>query len=329
MTSRSVLFVGGTGKISSACVARAIEVGFDVCVLNRNQTSVRPLPKGVTRFTADIHDVAAVRKAIGDRNFDAVVDFNIFDPGYVETDIDLFKNRTGQFVFISSASAYQKPVARLPITESTPLVNPFWDYSRRKIACEELLLKAYREGGFPATIVRPSHTYDRTLLPFDGGWTVVDRMRKGKPVVVHGDGTSLWVLTHHDDFARAFVRLLANPLTIGDTFHITSDEVLTWDQIHRQVAAAAGVAEPHLVHVAAETISKVIPDWGPGLLGDKSHSVFFDNTKVKQLAPGWVATIPFAEGARQVIDWFDADPDRQVVDEGVAKAFDALAEQYA
>jgi nucleoside-diphosphate-sugar epimerase len=329
MTSRSVLFVGGTGKISSACVVRAIETGFDVCVLNRNQTSARPLPQGVTRFTADIHDVAAVRNAIGDRNFDAVVDFNIFDPGYVETDIDLFKDRTGQFVFISSASAYQKPVARLPITESTPLANPFWDYSRRKIACEELLLKAYRESGFPATIVRPSHTYDRTLLPFDGGWTVVDRMRKGQPVVVHGDGTSLWVMTHHDDFARAFVRLLANPLTIGDTFHITSDEVLTWDQIHRQVAAAAGVAEPHLVHVAAETISKVLPAWGPGLLGDKSHSVFFDNTKVKQLAPGWAATIPFAEGACQVIDWFDAEPDRQVVDDGVAKGFDTLAEQYA
>ncbi len=328
MTSRSVLFVGGTGKISSACVVRAVEAGFDVCVLNRNRTSLRPLPEGVTRFTADIHDVASVRNAIGDRHFDAVADFNIFDPAYVETDIELFENRTGQFVFISSASAYQKPVARLPITESTPLANPFWDYSRRKIACEELLLKVYRERAFPATIVRPSHTYDRTLLPFDGGWTVVDRMRKGQPVVVHGDGTSLWVLTHHDDFARAFVRLLANPLTIGDTFHITGDEVLTWDQIHRQVAEAAGVAEPHLVHVASETISKVLPDWGPGLLGDKSHSVLFDNTKIKRLAPGWAATIPFAEGARQVVDWFDAQPDRQVVDQDVTKAFDVLAEQY-
>ena len=230
MTSPAVLFVGGTGKISSACVVRAIERGFDVCVLNRNQTSVRPLPKDVTRLTADIRDAPAARKAIADRHFDAVVDFTIRDPEHAQSDIDIFKDRTGQFVFISSASAYQKPVARLPITESTPLVNPYWDYSRRKIACEERLLREYREHGFPATIVRPSHTYDRTLLPFDGGWTVVDRMRKGKPVVVHGDGTSLWVLTHHDDFARAFVRLLANPLTIGDAFHITSDEVLTWDQ---------------------------------------------------------------------------------------------------
>ena len=230
MRSQSVLFVGGTGKISSACVVRAIEQGFDVYVLNRNQTTVRPLPKEVTRFTADIRDVPAARKALGYRQFDAVVDFNIREPEHVETDIDLFQDRTGQFVFISSASAYQKPLARLPITESTPLVNPYWEYSRRKIACEELLLKAHREHGFPATIVRPSHTYDRTLLPFDGGWTVVDRMRKRQPVIVHGDGTSLWVLTHHDDFARAFVRLLANPLTIGDTFHITSDEVLSWDR---------------------------------------------------------------------------------------------------
>jgi nucleoside-diphosphate-sugar epimerase len=329
MRSQSVLFVGGTGKISSACVVRAIEQGFDVCVLNRNQTTVRPLPQEVTRFTADIRDVPAARKALGSRQFDAVVDFNIREPEHVETDIDLFQDRTGQFVFISSASAYQKPLARLPITESTPLVNPYWEYSRRKIACEELLLQAHREHGFPATIVRPSHTYDRTLLPFDGGWTVVDRMRKGQPVIVHGDGTSLWVLTHHDDFARAFVRLLANPLTIGDTFHITSDEVLSWDQIHRLVAQAAGVAELHLVHVASETIAKVLPAWGPGLLGDKAYSVMFDNSKIKRLAPGWVATIPFAEGARQIIDWYDGQTDRQVVDEGISKAFDLMADQYS
>jgi nucleoside-diphosphate-sugar epimerase len=328
MGSGSVLFVGGTGRISSACVVRAIERGFDVSVLNRNQTSVRPLPEEVTRLTADIHDVAETRKAIGDRHFDAVVDFMMFHPEQVQTDIDLFTGRTGQFVFISSASAYQKPLARLPITESTPLVNPYWDYSRRKIACEERLLAAYREQGFPVTIVRPSHTYDRTGLPFDGGWTVVDRMRKGQPVIVHGDGTSLWVLTHHDDFARAFVWLLANPLTLGDTFHITGDEVLTWDQIHRLVAHAAGVTGPRLVHVASETIATVLPDWGPGLIGDKSYSVIFDNSKIKRLAPGWAATIPFADGAHEIVEWFDAAPNRQVVDEKVGKAFDVLAEQY-
>jgi nucleoside-diphosphate-sugar epimerase len=329
MTSLSVLFVGGSGKISSACVVRAIESGFDVSVLNRNQTSIRPLPKEVTRLTADIHDVAAVRNALGQRHFDVVADFTIRDPAQAAMDIDVFADRTGQFVFISSASVYQKPVARLPITESTPLVNPYWEYSRKKIACEERLVQAHRDHGFPVTIVRPSHTYDRTGLPFDGGWTVVDRMRHGRPVVVHGDGTSLWVMTHHDDFARAFVRLLANPLTIGDTFHITSDEVLTWDQIHRIVARAAGVAEPQLVHVASETIAKVLPAWGPSLLGDKAHSVIFDNSKVRQLAPGWTATIPFADGAREMIDWLDAQPGGQLVDETVDKAFDVLVEQYS
>lgn len=329
MTSLSVLFVGGSGKISSACVARAIESGFDVSVLNRNQTSIRPLPKEVTRLTADIHDVAAVRNALGGRHFDAVADFTIRDPAQVATDIDVFADRAGQFIFISSASVYQKPVARLPITESTPLVNPYWEYSRKKIACEERLVQAHRDHGFPVTIVRPSHTYDRTGLPFDGGWTVVERMRHGKPVVVHGDGTSLWVMTHHDDFARAFVRLLANPLAIGDTFHITGDEVLTWDQIHRIVARAAGVTEPQLVHVASETIAKVLPAWGPPLLGDKAHSVIFDNSKIRQLAPGWTATIPFADGAREMMDWLDAQPGGQIVDETVDKAFDVLVEQYS
>jgi nucleoside-diphosphate-sugar epimerase len=328
MAPLSVLFVGGSGRISSACVVRAIERGFDVSVLNRNQTSIRPLPKEVTSLTADIRDVSGAREALGGRHFDVVADFTIRDPAQVPADIDLFAHRTGQFIFISSASAYQKPIARLPITESTPLVNPYWEYSRNKIACEERLLRAHRDDGFPATIVRPSHTYDRTGLPFNGGWTVVDRMCLGKPVVVHGDGTSLWVLTHHDDFARAFVRLLANPLAIGDTFHITSHEVLTWDQIHRLVARAAGVAEPHLVHVASETIAKVLPEWGPPILGDKAHSVIFDNSKIRTLAPGWTATIPFADGAREIIDWFDSQPAYQVVDERIDKAFDVLAEQY-
>lgn len=323
----SVLFVGGTGKISSACVAEAVERGFEVSVLNRDQTSLRPLPKEVTRLTADVRDVGAARSALGDRRFDAVVDVTVYGPAQVAADIELFSGRTGQFVFISSASAYQKPVARLPITESTPLVNPFWEYSRQKIACEDALLRAHRDHGFPVTIVRPSHTYDRTGLPFDGGWTVVDRMRRGKPVVVHGDGTSLWALTHHVDFARAFVHLLANPLAIGDTFHITGDEVLTWDQIHRLVATAAGV-EPDLVHVSSEMIARVLPDWGPPLLGDKAHSVIFDNSKIRRLAPGWVAAVPFAAGARQIVDWFDAHPDRRIVDEKVDAAFDALVEHH-
>ncbi len=327
MAPLSVLFVGGTGRISSACVAEAVRRGFEVSVLNRDQTSLRPLHERATRITADVRDVVAARAALGDRRFDAVVDVTIFDPDQVATDIELFGDRTDQFIFISSASAYQKPVARLPITESTPLLNPFWEYSRRKIACEDALLQAHRDHGFPVTIVRPSHTYDPTGVPFDGGWTVVDRMRRGKPVVVHGDGTSLWVLTHNVDFARAFVHLLANPLTIGDAFHITGDEVLTWDQIHHLVARAAG-AEPHLVHVASEAVATVLPAWGPGLLGDKAHSVIFDNSKIKRLAPGWSATVPFAEGARQMVDWFDAHPERRVVDPEVDAAFDTLIEAF-
>ena len=324
MAALSVLFVGGTGKISSACVVEAMARGFEVSVLNRHETSLRPLPEGVTQITADIRDVGAARAALGDRRFDAVVDVTIFDPARVPLDVDLFSGRTGQFIFISSASAYQKPPARLPITESTPLVNPFWEYSRNKIACEEALLRAHRDHGFPVTIVRPSHTYDRTALPFDGGWTVVDRMRRGKPVVVHGDGTSLWALTHHVDFARAFVALLANPLAIGDTFHITTDEVLTWDQIHRLVATAAG-AEAQLVHVASETIAQVLPDWGPGLIGDKAHSVIFDNSKLRHFVPDYVATTTWAQGAREIAEWRLAHPDRNVVDPRLDALFDRLA----
>ena len=324
MTSRSVLFVGGTGTISAACVSRALDEGFEVTVFNRGRTTDRTVPDGVHVLKGDARDAAAVRDVVRKRGFDSVVNFLIWTTDQVRSDIETFAGQTGQYVFISSASAYQKPVARLPITESTPLSNPFWQYSRDKIACEDVLVRAYREEGFPATIVRPSHTYDKTMIPFEGGWTVVDRMRRGRPVVVHGDGTSLWVLTHHKDFAEAFVRLLASPQAIGDTFHITSDEVLTWDQIHHIVASAAGT-EARLVHVSSEEIAQVLPSWGPPLLGDKSHSVIFDNSKVRQLAPGWTATISFTEGAREMIEWFDADPSRQTIDMEVDQGMDSLS----
>jgi nucleoside-diphosphate-sugar epimerase len=257
-----------------------------------------------------------------------VVDWVAYTPDQVEADIELFRGRTGQYVFISSASAYQKPVARLPITESTPLHNPYWAYSRNKIACEERLVRAYREEGFPITIVRPSHTYDRTRLPFQNRYTVIDRMRKGQPVVVHGDGTSLWVLTHHRDFAKGFVGLLGNPHAIGDAFHITSDEVLTWDQIFTILARAAGVAGSRLVHVPSELIAAFDPDWGAGLLGDKAHSVIFDNSKVKHLVPDFAATIPFSQGAEEVIAWIDADPARRVVDPEANVLLDRIIAAY-
>ncbi len=252
-----------------------------------------------------------------------MVNFVAYNADQVGSDIGLFAGRTGQYVFISSASAYQKPVAQLPIRESTPLVNPFWVYSRDKIAAEDRLLAEYRGHGFPVTIVRPSHTYDRTTIPLLGGWTAIDRMRRGQPVVVHGDGTSLWTLTHHADFARAFVPLLGRPQAIGDTFHITGDEAQPWNQIYTTLGRAAG-AEPDLVHVASDQIARVVPDWGPGLLGDAAHSVIFDNSKVKQLVPGWNATIAWSEGAREIIEWFDADPTRRVVSAEAEARIDKL-----
>jgi nucleoside-diphosphate-sugar epimerase len=246
----------------------------------------------------------------------------------VRRDIDLFSGRTGQYVYISSASAYQKPPARLPILESTPLRNPFWQYSRDKIASEDVLVAEYRENGFPVTIVRPSHTYDRTAIPLSGGWTMIDRMRRGKPVVLHGDGTSLWTLTHNTDFAKAFVGLLGNPQAVGDSFTITSDEVLTWNQITEQLARAAGV-EAEIVHVSSDAFAKALPDLGPGILGDKAHSVIFDNSKVKSLVPDYVATVPFAAGAREIVEWHDGDESRRTVDRKLDEALDALLSRYS
>jgi nucleoside-diphosphate-sugar epimerase len=324
MASLSILFIGGTGIISSACAARAVEAGHDLTVLNRGRTPLRPLPEGARPLRADIRDPEAVRSALAGREYDVVVDFVAYTPEHVRTDVDLFAGRVGQYVFISSASAYQKPPARLPIVESTPLRNPYWAYSRDKIACEDVLVAAYRDSGFPVTIVRPSHTYDRTSVPLTGGWTAVDRMRRGLPVVVHGDGTSLWTLTHHTDFAKAFVGLLGRPQAIGDSFHITSDEVLTWNQIYAAMAAAAGV-EPRLVHVASETIAAAEPRLAGPLLGDKAHSVIFDNTKVKALVPDYVATVPFSQGAQEIVEWYDAHPEHQVVDERTDALFDKLA----
>jgi nucleoside-diphosphate-sugar epimerase len=320
-----VLFIGGTGIISSACSELALSQGMDLFLLNRGESS-RPVPDGATVLRGDIRDPGSVREALGDLDFDVVVDWVAFTPKHVETDLALFAGRTKQYVFISSASAYQKPLGHLPITESTPLHNPFWQYSRDKIACEDRLTRAYRKDGFPVTIVRPSHTYDRTLLPMDGGWTVVDRMRRGKPVIVHGDGTSLWTLTHHRDFAVGFVGLLGRPAVIGEAVQITGDEWLTWNQIFELVAGAAG-AEANIVHVPSEMIAAFAPDWGAGLLGDKAHSVIFDNSKIKRLVPEFRATIPYARGVQEVLAWYDANPAHQIVDTELNRLMDEIIEQ--
>ena len=323
MTALKVLLIGGTGVISSACSRRAVAAGIDLTILNRGSTSWRPAPEGAEVIHADVRDPAAVRAAVGEITFDVVVNFVAFTPQHVQADVDIFGGRTGQYVFISSASAYQTPPSRLPIVESTPLRNPYWQYSRDKIACEDLLVAAYRADGFPATIVRPSHTYDRTQVPLLGGWTDIERMRRGRPVVVHGDGTSLWVLTHHDDFAHAFVGLLGHPQAIGDSFQITSDEVLTWNQIYDLMADAAGT-NAEIVHVTSDEIARADAELGASLLGDRSHSVIFDNTKVKALVPDYVAIVPFATGAREIVDWFDADASRRVIDADLDATLDKL-----
>jgi nucleoside-diphosphate-sugar epimerase len=324
--SLKVLFIGGTGIISSACSAHAVEKGIDLYLLNRGHTASRPIPDGVTLLRGDIRDPESARSALEGHDFDSVVNWIAYTPEQVEADLDLLRGRTGQYIFISSASAYQTPPSSLPVTEATTLANPFWGYSRNKIACEERLTRAYREESFPATLVRPSHTYDRTLLPMDGGYTVIHRMRQGRPVIVHGDGTSLWTLTHHRDFAKGFVGLLGNHRAIGEAFHITSDEVVTWDQIFRIFADAADAPPPTLVHVPSEVIAAYDPAWGAGLLGDKAHSMLFDNSKIKRFVPDFAATIPLSWGAKEVLAWYDADPARQVVNEERDRLMDTIIE---
>jgi nucleoside-diphosphate-sugar epimerase len=314
-----VLFIGGTGIISSACSHLAIARGIELYHLNRGQTSYRPVPDSVIQLQGNIHDRTSYEAALGEHQFDAIVQWIAFVPEQVQQDIEILRGRTKQYLFISSASAYQTPPSRLPITESTILDNPFWEYSRNKIACEERLVKVWRDEKFPMTIVRPSHTYDKTLFPTHGGYTVLDRMLKGKPLVVHGDGTSLWTLTHHKDFAVGLVGLLGNSAAIGDVFHITANEWLSWNQIYQEIARAARV-EAKLVHIPSETIARYDKDWGNSLLGDKTHSMIFDNSKIRRVVPDFNPKIPFSEGARQIIAWHEADPERQIVDE----KFDAL-----
>jgi nucleoside-diphosphate-sugar epimerase len=273
-----------------------------------------------------------VAKALGKQSFDAVVDWIAYAAADVERDIRLFRGRTNQFIFISSASAYQKPVGHYLITESTPLANPYWQYSRDKIACEDRLMKAYREEGFPITIVRPSLTYGDTQIvlavnSWQKPWTAVDRMRRGKKVIVPGDGSSLWVSTHNSDFAQGLVGLLGHQQAIGHAFHITSDEVLTWDQFYRITAQAAGV-EAQIVHIASDYVGACLPDQVAELTGDKAASVVFDNSKIKRFVPGYCAKVPFAQGIQRTIDWFDADSRRKQIDEDANASWDKLIDAY-
>lgn len=317
-----VLFIGGTGIISTACVELCVKRSIDIYLLNRGR-SIRSIPAGAKSLVADYRNPVEVQSVIGDMQFDSVVDWIAYVPEQVQYDIDFFKDRTSQYIFISSASAYQTPPQRLPVTELTPLENPVWQYSRDKIACENLLKRSFNGDNFPATIVRPSHTYDKMSLPFQERYTIIDRMRRGKKIIIHGDGSSLWVLTHSKDFAKGFVGLLGNKAAVGETFHITSDEILNWNQIAQYLAEAAGV-KADIVHIPSEVIADYHKDWGDSLLGDKTHSMIFDNNKIKKFVPDFEATIPFSEGAKEIIAWYDEDPSRQEVEPVMDKLIDKL-----
>jgi len=322
-----VLFIGGTGIISTACTRLAAERGIDLTLLTRGRQAA-DLPAGVHTITADIDDPAAAARSLENVSFDAVVDWIAFTPAHVERDLALFRGRTRQYIFISSASAYQKPPSHYLIAESTPLANPYWQYSRDKIACEEFLMKAYREEGFPIVIVRPSLTYGDTQIPLAvNSWlksyTIVDRMRRGKKVIVPGDGTSLWVITHNSDFAKGLTGLLGHRQAIGHAFHITSDEVMCWDQFYRLTAEAAGV-DAQLVHMPSDFLAACNPEKLGSLVGDKSASAVFDNSKIKRFVPGYCATTPFSDGIRRTIAWFDAELSRQVIDHDANGRWDKL-----
>jgi nucleoside-diphosphate-sugar epimerase len=317
-----ILFLGGTGNISTACVEHALGRGHHVGILTRGR---RSCPSAVEAIVGDRDDPEALRRA-ADGRWDVVADFLAYTPAQVEAAVRGFAGRTGQYVFVGTAASYDKRAARLPITEDAPLANPFWEYARLKIACEETVRRAQRDGNLEATIVRPSYTYDRTWIPSGLGahdYTVVDRMRRGLPVVSHGDGTALWVMTHASDFAVGFVGLLGHPKALGEAFHITSDEVLSWDAIYEAIARAAG-AEARLVHVPSALIAAVVPEKGGSLLGDKAQSTFFDNTKVRSLVPEFQPRVSFAEGIARSIAWFDADPSRRAADPSATETIERV-----
>ena len=326
------LFIGGTGLISSAVSRLAVERGIDLTLLNRGQRD-EFFPAGAHQIVADLRDRAEAPAALRGQSFDVVADWICFTAEQAAADVELFSGRTAQFFFISSASVYQKPPTHYLVTESTPLANPYWQYSRDKIACEELLTREYRQNGFPVTIVRPSLTYGPTQIPasmssWNHPWTLVDRMRRRKKIVVPGDGTSLWTMTHNSDLAKGFVGLMGNVHAIGHAFHITSDEVLTGNQVYQLIGAAAGVV-PDLVHVASDLIAAFEPDLRGSLLGDKAQSAVFDNSKIKSFVPGFAATVPFSEGIRESVRWFERHPERCTVDDAFQALCDRLVQANA
>jgi len=322
--SGRILFLGGNGMIGSAAAHEAVASGAQLTIVTRSEPR-RPVPPGARVLNGDVRDPAALRALLRDERWDAVVNWVAFTPADLDGHVDYFGERSGQYVLISTCSVFGRPVPLLPITESSPRRQPVFGYARDKIACELALEEAHREHGFPVTIVRPFHTYDETTVPLLSGWTAVERMRAGEPVVVHGDGTSLWTLMHSSDFARAFVPLLGEGHAIGESVNVVSGEVLTWDQIHLELARAAGVRDPLLVHRSSQTIAAEIPGWDEVLEHDFRHTMLFDTTKLRRLVPGFAPRVSFAEGARQVVRHHDAHPAAREVSTELAAAFDRLA----
>lgn len=313
------LLIGGTGTISSAITDALSRTDWEVWLLNRGKSAAE-LPENINVIHADINNEEEAAKALDGMTFDTVCDFIGFVPEQLERDFRLFSGRCRQFMYISSASAYHKPVADYRITEGTTLANPYWEYSRNKIACEELLMKHYREDGFPVTIIRPSHTYCEKSVPLgvhgkNGSWQVLRRMLDGKPVIIHGDGTSLWTITHNTDFAKGFIGLMGNPHAIGECFHITSDESVTWNQIYKSVADALGV-ELKPYYVSSDFLADVSDyDLLGSLIGDKAQSVVFDNSKLKKAVPGFCATVRTEEGIRRTVKYVLSHEECQQADE--------------
>lgn len=323
-----VLFIGGTGLISEAVSSLTIQRGFELYLFNRGKRDDF-VPEGAKVITGDIRDPEGAAAALAGHEFDVVVDWIAFTPEHVQADIELFRGRTKQYIFISSASAYQKPPLHYVITEEgTPLENQYWQYSRDKIACEQLLVAEQAVSGFPVTIVRPSFTYGDTMIPaalnsWQHPWSIVSRMRKGLPIIVHGDGSSLWTMTHNTDFAKGFVGLLGKQEAIGEAYHITSDEVLTWNQIYEAIGAAAGV-QAKLVHISSDFLISHDPELEGGLLGDKAISSVFDNAKIKRAVPDFQANLSFSEGIKRTITWFESHPERCTEDEAWNKQMDRI-----
>lgn len=311
------LFIGGTGTISTSISKLAVEKGWELYLLNRG-TKTSSAPKGAKVLTADINNELLVSELIKDMKFDVVVDFVAFETPQIQRDIRLFSKKTKQFIFISSASAYQKPLSYYKITESTPLVNPYWQYSRDKIACEETLMEEYRKENFPVTIIRPSHTYSDRSIPLavqgkNGAWQVIDRIMKGKPVIIQGDGSSLWTITHSSDFAKAFLGIMGNSAAIGEAIHITSEEAITWNKIYDCIGEALNIAVKK-VHMSSDFLVKCQADFEGGLIGDKANSVVFDNSKIKRLVPDYVATVRFDQGIKHSIEYILSHPELQIAD---------------